>query len=369
MTDNPLRAAVVGLGVGVAHCDAYTLNKTTQLVALCDVNRARLDEKADEYDVPAEGRFTDYREMLEAARPDLVSICLPNAMHAEATVAALEAGAHVLCEKPLAPSVFEVRDMIKAARINDRQLMVAYNHRYRADVFWIRRMIAEGRLGTIYHVEATWRRETGIPGLGWFGNKQMAGGGALIDLGVHILDMAFWLLGFPNVLTVSGATRSHFGPRGLKVWGNPRWMGDTNVVFDVEDGAIGFIRLENGATIALQSTWAEHRGPKEDIIRLEFQGTEGTAVLNIVNYTREDTLRFYCEMAGAPTVITPTVSWSGQWGHEALIAEMAASLNNNAPPPTEATQGLATVRVLEAIYHSAHSGREVVFERIPDMMA
>jgi predicted dehydrogenase len=369
MSDTPLRAGVIGLGVGGSHCEGYIHNANVQLAAICDLNKARLEEQAEKFGVAPEWRFTDYHDMMSTAKLDIVSVCLPNAMHAEATVAALESGAHVLCEKPLAPSTFEVRDMIKAAKLNDRRLMVAYNHRYRADVFWMRRMITEGRLGQIYHVDASWRRETGIPGAGWFGNKQMAGGGALIDLGVHVLDMALWLLDFPDVATVSGVVRSHFGPRGLKVWGHPRWTTDANAIFDVDDGAVGFIRLQNGVNIVLQSTWAEHRAPKEDNIRLEIQGTEGTVVLHIVKYTREDTLRLYCEIAGAPVTVTPNVRWTGPWGHERLIADAVASLRNNSTPPTDAAQGLIAVRVLEAIYHSAQSGREVVFDTVPDMMA
>jgi predicted dehydrogenase len=178
-----------------------------------------------------------------------------------------------------------------------------------------------------------------------------------------------WLLDFPDVHTVSGAARSYFGPNGQKVWGLARWIADPTAVFDVDDGAIGFIRLDGGITMNLQATWAENRGPQEDIIRLELQGTEGTAILNVVNYTKLDTLRFYCEMAGAPVSVTPVVRWNGLWGHDGLLADVIASLRAGTPAPTDGEQGLIAVRVLEAMYHSAQSGREVVFERAVDALA
>jgi predicted dehydrogenase len=362
MPAQPLRAGVIGLGVGGAHAEGYLRAPGAELVALCDTNEARLRERGQKYDVPAEGLYTSYPDMLERAQLDIVSICLPNALHAEASIRALEAGCHVLCEKPLAPSVDEVRDMIKAARLNDRRLMVAYNHRYRADMAWVRRMHAEKRLGTIYRVDAWWRRETGIPGWGTFSQQQFSGGGALIDLGVHVLDLALWMLDFPAVHSVSGMVRASFGPRGQKAWGGPP------AVFDVDDWGEGYIRLAGGTTIHLQASWAEHRTPGDDLIRLEFQGTEGTAVVNIPNYTKTDTLRFYTEMAGAPVTVIPVVRWSAPAGHEALIADCLACLASDVPSPTDAAQGLIAVRILEAIYHSAQTGREVSFETMPDMM-
>jgi predicted dehydrogenase len=363
----PLRAGVIGLGVGVSHIKGFQslqrANQSVELVALCDSNLARLNESGDQYGVAAAGRFTDYKAMLAEAKLDLLSICLPNALHREVGQAALEAGAHVLCEKPLATSAADVQAMIAAAEANQRRLMVAYNYRYRADIAWIRQLLAEGKLGQVYHIDASWRRETGIPGSGWFGSKALAGGGPLIDLGVHVLDLSLWLLGFPAVKTVSGSTRGHFGARGQKVWGLPRWLENKNeATFDVEDGAVGFLRLDGNLSMSLQATWAEHRAPKDDSIRLEFQGTEGTAVLNILNYRNEDTLRLYTSVAGSPVTITPVINWGSTSGHELLVADVVKALRNNLPSPTTAEQGLQTVRVLEAMYQSAAAGREVVLE-------
>ncbi len=360
-SSTPLRAAVIGLGVGGAHLRGYQ-GAGVEISAICDANLERLAEVGEKYSIPTDQRFSDYESMLAEVKPDLVSVALPNAMHAPVSIKALEAGAHVLCEKPMAMNTAEAQQMIQVAQKSQRRLMICYNHRYRADLAWIRRMLEAGALGDIYHIEAHWRRETGIPGWGWFGSREASGGGSLIDLGVHVLDMALWLLDYPGVSSVSGSTRSAFGVRGQKVWGLPRWMSDKSVPFDVEDGGIGFIRLKNGASLHLEATWAEHRAPKDDLIRLEIQGTEATAILNIPNYTKDNTLTLYTAMAGAPVTVTPIVRWDGTWGHEGLIADVAEAIRTGNPSPTPAEQGLLGVQIIEAIYASAHSGREVVFD-------
>ncbi|HRE47041.1 MAG TPA: Gfo/Idh/MocA family oxidoreductase [Aggregatilineales bacterium] len=361
MSTNTIRAAVIGLGVGGAHLRGYQVAPGVEIVGICDSNPARLAEIGEKHNLPESVYFTDYETLFKEAKPTLVSIALPNALHAPVSIAAMAAGADVLCEKPLAMTSAEVHEMVKTAEHYGRRLMVSYNHRYRADVFWIRRLMAEGRLGRIYQIEASWRRETGIPGWGWFGSQAMSGGGAMIDLGVHVLDMALWLLDYPKVVSVNGATRSLFGKRGQKVWGEARWLKDASSVFDVDDGGIGFLRLGTGVTMVLQATWAEHKMPNEDLIRLEIQGSEGTAILSVPNYTKQDTVTFYTEIGGAPVTVTPHIRWDGHWFHERLIAEIVTAIQTDTPPPTTGEQGLVGVQVIEAIYHAAQSGREVVF--------
>ncbi|NWG15661.1 MAG: Gfo/Idh/MocA family oxidoreductase [Chloroflexi bacterium] len=359
MSEQKLRGGVIGLGVGKAHAKGYRTSPDVELIAVCDSDETRLQTLAAEWDTPV--RYTDYCRMLEETPLDMVSICLPNALHAEAAIAALEAGMHVVCEKPMAPTVAEARRMLEAARLNNRRLMIAYNFRYRPDTRWMKQMVESGALGAIYQANVSWRRETGIPGSGWFGTKNRAGGGALIDLGVHVIDLSLWMMGFPAVKTVSGDTRRLFGQRGLKTWGS-RPHGQPRPDFDVEDGGVGFIRLANGAHMIVQATWAEHNQPQEDAIHVELQGTEGTAVLHIRNYRNDDTLRFYTEMHGEPVAVVPSPRFGGPQGHEALIHDLAACLRNDRPAPTDGEQGLAAIRVLEALYESAANGREVALE-------
>jgi predicted dehydrogenase len=360
MIDRKLRAGIIGLGVGQSHARGYLGSSDAELVAVCDSNEVRLNEWAAKWNV--QRRYTDYSQMLAEAELDVVSVCLPNALHPSASIAALNAGIHVVCEKPMSSSVAEAQEMIDAARRNNRYLMIAYNYRYRPDTQWMRRVIQSGKLGTIYHINVSWRRETGIPGWGWFGSKQMSGGGALIDLGVHVLDLALWSMGFPKARTVSGDTRAFFGPKAMKTWGRVPGQG-IDGGFDVEDGGIGFIRFDNGANMVLNITWAEHVQPQEDAIRVEIQGTEGTIILHIRNYKNDDTLRFYTEIEGEPVTIIPGIRFGSPQGHEGLIRDIMDSLRREATPSTDGIQGLASVAILEALYQSAAAGREVVMEQ------
>lgn len=355
-----LRAGVIGVGVGRAHMRGYQGSPGAELVAVCDVDPARVESVAQEFNIPQAGRFTDYQQMLADARLDVVSICLPNYIHKEVTEACFAAGAHVICEKPMATTTAEAQAMLDAARRADRQLVICYNYRYRADTQWIKKVIDAGQLGEVNFVHATWRRETGIPGSGWFGNKALSGGGPLIDLGVHVLDLSMWFMGFPKLATVSGSTRSTFGPQGKKVWGLPRWIGTQGAPFDVEDGAVGFLRFANGASAILQATWAEHREPQADMIRIEVHGSKGAIHMTVPNYRHDDTLRMYTEIEGEAVTIIPGLrDVKKTANHEMLIEATVEALRTGAPVPVTGEQGMAAVQVLEAMYQSAADGHEV----------
>lgn len=344
------------------HAEGYIAVKDTKLVALCDQNEVRLLEKAERLNIPRSQCYTDHKTMLAEANLDIVSIALPNALHVDVTLDALNAGAHVLCEKPLATSVADAQRMIDAAEANNRRLIVMYNKRYRPDMFWIREMLVNGKLGDVYHVHVSWRRESGIPTSGWFGQKAMAGGGPLFDLGVHVLDMALWALDYPAVQTVSGQVRTLFGPQGRKLF-NPTPIS----AFDVEDGAVGFLRLKGGISMFLEATWAEHNIPGEDRMRVAIQGSEGTAVLDVPNYTDDDTLTYYTEMEGTPVMVKPKVEWRKRHGFTGYIDAVAEAILTDTPAPAEGAQGMITVGILEAIYESARQGREIAFEEIIDV--
>lgn len=361
MLDRKLRAAIIGLGVGRSHAKGYLSSPDAELVAVCDANEVRLNEMATEWKV--QRRYTSYADMFKDAELDVVSVCLPNALHAEASIAALEAGLHVVCEKPMSINVAEAENMIATAVRADRRLMVSYNYRYRADSQWLKRLIENGKLGDVYHVNVSWRRETGIPGWGLFGSKQASGGGALIDLGVHILDLSLWMMGFPKVKTITADVRGLFGPKALKTWGRkPGQFVEGG--FDVEDGGLAYLRLDNAATMMLNVTWAEHTHPGEDAFRLEIQGTEGTAIMHVRNYKNDDTLRLYTEIEGEPVTVIPGVRFNGPQGHEAMIHDLMGSLHRVETPATSGEQGLAAVAILDALYESAAAGREIALDAV-----
>lgn len=357
MAEQKLRAGVIGLGVGKAHAKGYLNSPDAELVAVCDMNLARLEQAEADWNVT--GLYTDYQQMLREANLDVVSIGLPNSLHAEASIAALEAGVNVICEKPMATSVVDARRMVETAKQNKRELMMCYNYRYRSDSQWMKRVIQSGQLGQIYHANVSWRRETGIPGWGLFGSKAASGGGALIDLGVHVIDLALWMMDFPAVKTISGDVRSLFGPVGRKTWGRTPTV-EPIKDFDVDDGGIAFARLANGANMLINVTWAEHTAPGDDAFRVELQGTEGAAIMHVRNYKNDDTLRLYTEIAGEAVTVIPTVRFAGAQSHEALVIDLCASLKQGKPSATTGEQGLVGVEILEALYESAQAGHEVV---------
>src|SRR5262245_47319380 len=217
METKRLRVGVIGAGIGATHLAAYNQLPQVEVVALAGLDDDRVRRVAAEYKVPQ--TYREYEQLLSAPGIDAVSVCLPNILHAPVTIDALRAGKHVLVEKPLARNADEGRAMIEAAQAADRVLMIAFNHRYRADVQWIKQYVESGALGKIYYAKAHWMRRAGIPRLGsWFVSKEQSGGGPLVDLGVHVLDMAMYLIGEPRPLAVSANTYAEFGPRGLKGW-------------------------------------------------------------------------------------------------------------------------------------------------------
>jgi len=248
--NSPVRAAVVGLGMGGIHTKTLLASDEAEIVGLADLDQERLDAFVDQ--VPASALFTDYKEMLEQVQPDLTIIALPNFLHRPVTLDALAAGSHVLCEKPMAMTVAEAEEMKAAAEAAGKFLGINFSQRFTADHRALKALAESGDLGQIYHAYVCWTRRDGIPGFGgWFGQKKVSGGGPLIDLGVHRLDMAMWLMGNPEVIAVSGATHSNVGiPRAIKEGKN----------FDVEDYATGFVRFANGASLILEVSWAGHQG-------------------------------------------------------------------------------------------------------------
>jgi predicted dehydrogenase len=253
------------------HAPGYRAAPGVEVAALCDIKADRASAAAQELGIPKV--YTDYREMLAQEKLDLVSVCSPNAFHAEMTIAALRAGAHVLCEKPMALTYADAQAMIAASREAGRSLTVGFHNRYRPEMRAVYDALRDGKLGKIYYAKASMLRRSGIPGYGsWFTNKDLAGGGALMDIGCHILDLALWMLGHPKPVSVSAATYAQFGPRakGLGTWGSDHYPAGAR--FDVDDLATAFVRFEGGLTLTLEASWAGHG---TDGTRLQFFGAEG----------------------------------------------------------------------------------------------
>lgn len=356
MESKRLRVGVIGAGVGELHLAGYSKLPRVDIAALAGLDDDRVRRVAAQYSVPQ--TFREYADLLAAPDIDAVSVCLPNALHLPVTVAALEAGKHVLVEKPLARTADEGRAMIEAARAHERILMIAFNHRYRSDVQWIKQYIESGAIGRVYYAKAHWMRRAGIPRLGsWFVSKEQAGGGPLVDLGVHVLDMAMYLMGEPHATAVSANAYAEFGPRGQKNWDLRNQFSNERLPYEVEDLATAFVRLEGGATLLLEASWATHSAAGDDF-GVTLYGTEGGVELMVRNYTHENTVRVFHDVAGAPIDIAPKIRKGG--GHDSVTERFVAAVLDGAPQIPSADDGLRRAAIIDACYRSAAEGREVV---------
>ncbi len=365
-TEQPeLRVGVIGLGfAGTTHLDAFSDLPGARVVALAGQEPARLAELGESRQV--EDLYADWEELVARDDLDIVSIGVPNHLHHPIAIAALTGGKHVFCEKPLALNGELAAEMVQAARENDRVLEVAYNHRRRADVQWLRSHLDSAPFGSIYHARAAWMRRAGVPGMGsWFTNAALAGGGPLIDLGSHVLDIALFLMDEPRVTSVSAVAYGELGRAGRG--GGRRLLGSVanHHPFEVEDFASALLRLDNGGSLQLEASWASYSKAYEDI-EVELLGATGGARLHVDNYATQDTLTLYSDVEGAPTIARPDVPVPGGH-HRAVIEEFLAAIaaGDDVPagqPRYAGSYGeysLHRSRVLDAVYQSAAENREV----------
>lgn len=336
--EKTLRCAIIGLGMGRMHYLGYQEAEGAEVVAVADLSEERL--AAYHEDLGREACFTDYRKMLETVKPDLVSVALPNKLHESVTIDCLEAGSHVLCEKPMAMKVEQAVRMRDTAKRLGLQLGINLNQLYSAEAEALKAWIESGKLGEIYHGFTSWTRQNGIPGFGgWFGQKSLSGGGPLIDLGVHRLSIASWLMGDPQPERVVGYTHHHFGVPRAKAENKP---------FDVEDFASGSIRFTNGASLFLEASWdgfQEHR----DDMRLRLQGSAGAIEKTdaVYFYGRNEDI-FYKSALTIPKSRTRN-----------SIDGMVQSLRGGEPFRGTPERGIAIQEILDALYLSAETGQEV----------
>ena len=356
----PLRAGVIGLGyAGEQHLKNYARVPGVEPVALAGLERDHLRELGTRYGVP--DLYTSWEDLVSREDLDIVSIGTPNHLHAPIAVAALEGGRHVLCEKPLARNGKEAQQIVEAARAADRAVHTAFTQRERGDVQALKRHVEEGNLGRVYHSKATWMRRNGIPGMGgWFTSKELAGGGPLIDLGVHMVDMALYLMGGPEVESVSCATYAELGPQGRGGRSGSGLMKGDNP-YEVEDLATAFLRLSGGATMTLEAGWAVYRESSDDF-GVTLYGTEGGAEMLVRNYGTSNTVRIYTDVAGVPAVVMPEIE--PREGHYAVVKRFVETIHSGDWKGQHGEDGLDRARIIDACYASALQNREVSMEEL-----
>ncbi len=309
--------------------------------------------------------FSDYTQMLAEVRPDVVVIATPNVFHTPMTLAALEAGAHVLCEKPLALTYGEAKGMFAKAAEVGRTLSVGTHYRWSTPMRAAKAHADAGFFGEIYAARTVWQRHSGIPGFGsWFTNKDLAGAGSMLDIGVHALDRALFLMNYPEPVTVSGALFSKFGPRalGLGGWGSDIQTPTTNQRFDVDDLGWAFVRFANGVALQFQVAWASHL-PEQ--FYTEIYGTEGGASVG-----NRDSVELYTRLNGQDAKVQLEMPNDPLGSYARLIENFVRHLDGD--PTAEIVtpaQALISVRIIDGVMRSAAAGREVSVAETSETLA
>lgn len=353
MDNQKIKIGIIGAGA-IANVHLSTFSKLTNSIVLQGITDAYLplaEQRADEYKVNEV--FNSAEELIQDPNIDAVIICVPNKWHAPLAIQALKAGKHVLVEKPMGINSDAAKEIVRAQRDSGKVVMVGHQMRWQWQIQQIKEQVEKGSLGKIYHAKTGWFRRKGIPGWGsWFTTKSEAGGGPLIDIGVHMLDLGLYLMGNPKPVSVYGSTYAEFGPRkkGIGTWGTPNWNGQ----YDVEDLATALIKMEDGSTLTLEVSWAVHMDTTNNPF-IHIMGSEGGASIN-GNSAKILTEQF-------DQAIDLELTQKDQEDERVQLSKhFIECILEEKQPITSAMSGLTNNLILDAIYESSKTGREVILD-------
>lgn len=353
---NKIRVGIIGVGgISNEHIKAYLNNSEVELCAFCDINETQLETMGNRYGIT--NLYTNMEEMFKAENLDAVSVCTWNSAHAPCTIAALNAGINVICEKPMATSAEEAKAMNEAAKANGKLLMIGFVRRFGNDCSILKDFIDVDYFGDIYYSKATYLRRLGNPG-GWFGDKSRSGGGPLIDLGVHVIDFVRYVMGNPKPVSVYGATfQKLFDRRNLKdKVGYTSASKSDNDICDVEDLASAMIRFDNGAVLNIEASFSLNI--KNDEGKIELFGTKAGAKL-------DPELEIYTEINKYMTDVNlktkTALDFDGLFANE--INHFVSCVKDGEQCIAPAEDGIQLMRILDAVYESAKTGHEVILEQ------
>lgn len=358
-----LKVGVIGCG-GIANGKHLpSLKKQSDrvdLVAFCDLIVERAEQAAATYGAEGAKVYVDYHELLADTSIDVVHVCTPNRSHCEITVAALEAGKHVMCEKPMAKTAADARLMLETAKKTGKKLTIGYQNRFRPDSLLMKRAVEEGELGELYFAKAHAIRRRAVPTWGVFLNEYEQGGGPLIDIGTHALDLTLWMMNNYKPKAVLGRAFKKLGDQ--KESGNA-WGDWDPKEFTVEDSAFGMVTMENGAAILLESSWA--------INLLDVREAQTTLCGTLGGADMIGGLRFNRIHLGHQVVENVDLNAGGVAFYDGASAADPAELEcsqwitsilNDTQPLVLPEQALVVTEILEAIYTSSKTGKAVYFD-------
>lgn len=346
-----VKVGIIGAGtIGSVHANAYTKIPDVELIGLCDILPDKLKAKAAEHNIPR--TYSSHQEMLADPDIEAVSVCVPNYVHAPIAIDALNAGRNVMLEKPMSINAQCAMEIVKARDASGKILQMGMVRRQQADAQLIQKMISGGKLGEIYQINIKQIRRRGIPGLGgWFTTKAMSGGGALIDIAVHSLDLAMWASGLWNPTRVSAKTYSKFGSPMSEYHYVGMWAGPPNYAgtFDVDDYVAGMVRFGKQATMSFEVAWAANAEPENTI---EFLGTKGGLKLGAGD------LLLRTEQDGMMADVKPIYDTNCD-GFVLELTKFIAAVNGEGQVPATGEQGVIVMKLLDAIYKSSDLDQEV----------
>jgi predicted dehydrogenase len=358
-----VRIGVIGCGIGLIHLEGYEKDPRANVLALAGLDEERCASLVQRFNIPQ--RYRNYEDLLANPEIDAVSICVPNHLHAQVAIDALRAGKHVLIEKPLARTIEEGEAIVEAGREAGKIVGTSFDKRHRSDFEYVGDLARAGHFGDLYHVKAFWLRRQGIPGLGsWFTKKALSGGGPLIDLGVHMIDTSLWMMGNPEVTTISAATYAKLGPQGKGNWPRGRFAKVDGSEYEVEDLATAFMRTDSGATLQIDVTWAGvHK--ETDVCGIELMGDKGGALVSVKDYAPVGDVRLFTDLSGAMVDVSPRLF--EQHSHGRVIQKFLDSITLGIPMSPSGEEGLNRIRIIDSIYRSAEAQREI--ELVPSAVA
>jgi predicted dehydrogenase len=359
--EKTVRVGIIGCG-GIAnskHMPALSKLDNVQLVAFCDIIEERAIKACKEYGIEGAKHYVDYKELLKDESIDVIHVCTPNRSHSFISIDAMEAGKHVMCEKPMAKTTKEAQAMVDTAKRTGKKLTIGYQNRYRDDSTYLKRTCDNGELGEIYYAKAHAIRRRAVPTWGVFLNEEEQGGGPLIDIGTHALDLTLWMMDNYKPQMVVGSVFKKLGDQTetANAWGD--WDPKK---YTVEDSAFGFIKMQDGATIVLESSWALN-SLDVDEGKTTLCGTKAGA--DMKDGLRINGVKYNKQYTEKPELGAGGVAFydgKSEQPHEIEARLWIDAIVNDKEVVVKPEQAMVVTKILEAIYESAKTGKAVYFE-------
>lgn len=346
-----LKAGIIGTGMGRLHMEGYSNDPRVEVFAICDINRKEAEESAKKY--KARYVFTDYEKMFDMEEIDFVSIATPNYLHAPMSIAAFKKGKDVLCEKPMATSLKDAKAMVKAAKEAKKRLMIHMSMRFSPQFYLMKKLIAQGVLGGIYYGKSSWLRRRGTPVIDfpstgamargdWFVQKKKSGGGALMDIGVHMYDLAWWMMGCPEVASVTGSSYTEITP--------PRFK-EKGIRAEVDELSTVFVKFKNGASLFSEISWDAYVEPA---LSIQLFGNKAGMKF------QDSSLILFRDEGGAPATMSIEIpaQESVETSYHYFVSAIIGKDNKMIASGKEC---LKVMKVLEAIKQSSEKKQPIVF--------